>query len=34
MVIIYITTSIIYIFKAHGKYSIPQAYHLKYDVIN
>ena len=33
MVIICITTSIIYIFNAHGKYSIPQAYHLNYDAI-
>ena len=32
MVVIYITTSIIYIFNSHGKYLIPQAYHLNYDV--
>ena len=33
MVIICITTSIIYTFNAHNKYSIPQAYHLNYDAI-
>ena len=33
MVIIRITTSIIYIFNTHGKYSISQAYHLNYDAI-
>ena len=29
----YITTSIIFITKTHGKYSNPQAHHLNYDVI-
>ena len=33
MVIICITTSIICIFNAHGKCSIPQTYHLNYDAI-
>ena len=33
MVIICITTSVIYIFNAHSKYSIPQTYHLNYDMI-
>ena len=33
MVIICITTSIIYTFNTHSKYSIPQAYHLNYDAI-
>ena len=33
MVIIYITTSIIYTFNTHGKYSNPQAHHLNYDAI-
>ena len=33
VVIIYITISVIFIFKAHGKYSILQALHLNYDVI-
>ena len=33
VVIIYITTSIIFIFKNLGNYSIPQAHHLNYDVI-
>ena len=33
MVIICITTSIIFTFNTHGKYSIPQVYHLNYDVI-
>ena len=32
MIITCITTSIKYIFNAHGKYSIPHAYHLNYDV--
>ena len=31
--ITYITIPIIFIFKAHGNYSIPQAHHLNYDVI-
>ena len=29
----YITTSIIFITKTHGKYSNPQAHHLSYDAI-
>ena len=33
VVIIYITTSIIFILKAHGNYSIPQAHHLNYNAI-
>ena len=33
MVIICITTSIIYTFNTHGKYSNPQAHHLNYDAI-
>ena len=33
MVTIYIPIFIIFIFKVHGNYSIPQAHHLNYDVI-
>ena len=33
MVIMCITTSIIYTFNAHDKYSKPQAHHLNYDAI-
>ena len=33
MVTIYITTFLIFIFKAHGNYSILQAPHLNYYVI-
>jgi len=33
LVIIYITISIIFIFRTHGNYSIPQTHHLNCDVI-
>ena len=33
MVIICITTSIIYTFHTHGKYSNPQTHHLNYNAI-